>query len=107
MVEIICAAISGVCAIVVAVIGVRSAKAAKAANEREIKAEKRQELRDESTKLMMRQLDANTQLTQAIGNAVLGGHNNGNVERAQKAVADCLKDYDDFVRGVVAHEISK
>lgn len=114
MTEVICAAL-GLAGVVASAwfgyLGVKAKKEAadreKSAQAREEKEEARQLLREEKELLMLEMVDADTQLTEAIANAVLGGHNNGNVERARDAVAQSRAKYHDFMNRVVAHQVSK
>ena len=86
--------------IIVAVIEARAQKDRKTAEEREKKREK-------SNLLSMKMQDANMQLTIVTANAVTGGVNNGNVEKAKKAAEDASVEYAAFLREVVAHEVAK
>lgn len=114
MIEIICAGFgfAGVLATAIfGYLGITAKKEAvvreKQAEEREAKEEARQLLREEKELLQLEMQDANTQLTEAVANAVLGGHNNGNVERAYAAVAESRAKYTAFMSRIVAHQVSK
>lgn len=96
MVEIICALIAAVCFITVALIG-RSVKA---------KTERHAKLRQEEL-LSMKMMDATLQLCVVTANALTGGHNNGNVERAREASRAAAQEYEEFKRRVTAHELGK
>lgn len=100
MIEIVCAGITTVGGIVVAVITGIFLKSNK-------KAEARAQLRQEESYLSMRMADATLQLSVACCNALCGGHNNGNVERAQKAAAQAKADYEKFLQKVASHEVGK
>ena len=51
-------------------------------------------------------MDATLQLSIVTSNALTGGHNNGNVERAREAAKTVGAKYADFMREVTAGEIS-
>lgn len=100
MVEVICAIIAAVSAVMVAYIGRKTELRAK-------KSEDRANLRQEESLLQLELMNANTQLTQAIGNAVLGGHNNGNVAIAKKNVEDALAKYQEFHNKLALRVVNK
>lgn len=111
---VICAVISAIAAITVAVVGViatrinaASAQRDRNAEAREAKSEERAKLRNEQMLLALEMQDANTQLTTAIANALLGGHNNGNVERAYSAVRAAEEKYKAFTERIVARQVTK
>ena len=100
MVQIICAAIAAASSIVVAVIGVK-------VNRFNRKAERRAELRRRESLLSLRMMDATLQLSIVTSNALTGGHNNGNVERARQAAQTVAEEYENFMREVTAHEVGR
>lgn len=100
MIEIICALIAAACSVIVALIG-RSVKAGNARAERHAK------LRQEESELSMKMMDATLQLCVVTANALTGGHNNGNVERAREASKAAAQEYEEFKRRVTAHELGK
>jgi hypothetical protein len=100
MVDIICAAIAAIATIVAASIGLH----VKHSNAR---MERRAALRQKESLLSLRMMDATLQLSIVSSNALTGGHNNGNVERARQAAQKAAADYEDFMRDVTAHEINK
>jgi outer membrane protein TolC len=69
--------------------------------------ERRAALRQKESLLSLRMMDATLQLSIVSSNALTGGHNNGNVERARQAAQKAAADYEDFMRDVTAHEINK
>lgn len=114
MTEIVCAALAFLGVLATAVFGYLGVKAKKEAREREKRAEEReakeearQRLREEKELLQLEMQNANNELTEAVANAVLGGHNNGNVERAYAAVAECRAKYAAFMSRIVAHQVAK
>ncbi len=98
MTEIICASIAAASAIIVAFIG-KSVKRANAA------AEEHAKLRQRESILSLRMMDATLQLSVVTSNALTGGHNNGNVERAREAAEKVANDYDEFMRETTAREL--
>ena len=52
-------------------------------------------------------MDATLQLSVVTSNALTGGHNNGNVERAREAAQKAADEYEDFMLELTAHEIGK
>ncbi len=100
MAEIICAAIAGVSSIIAACIGVGAARATK-------RSERRAQLRQHESLLSLRMMDATLQLSVVTANALTGGHNNGNVERAREAADKVAREYEDFLRETTAHEVGK
>ena len=100
MVEVICAAIAALSTIIVAVIGTNVKKS----ND---KAERRADLREKESLLSLRMMDATLQLSVVTSNALTGGHNNGNVERAREAAQKVAYDYEEFMRQTTAHEVGR
>lgn len=100
MVEIICAIVTGIFSVVVAVIGLSVRKS-------NMTAAHQAELRQEESLLSLRMMDATLQLSVVTSNALTGGHNNGNVERAREAAQKVAGDYEDFLRKITAHEVGR
>lgn len=98
MIPIITGIISAISAIIVAYIGSR----AKAMEE---KAEKREKRREKESLLSMAMMDATMQLSTVNANALLGGHNNGNVEQAKAAAQKARDDYEQFLREVASQSL--
>lgn len=98
MIEIICACIAAISSIIVAFIGLHIKQSNK-------KSEARAELRQKESMLSLRMMDATLQLSVVTSNALTGGHNNGNVERARKAAEKVAYEYDEFCRAITAHEV--
>lgn len=91
--------IPAIASIVVALIELRAAK------DRKI-SEARAKAREREARLSMKMQDANMQLTIVTANAVTGGHNNGNVERAKKAAEEASAEYAAFLQELAAKEIT-
>ena len=107
VVDIICAAIAGICSIVVAVVGYRVKKSHEETVARAEKEEHRAQLRQRESMLSLKMMDATLQLSVVTSNALTGGHNNGNVERARDAAQKAAQEYEDFMRELTVHEIEK
>jgi len=98
MIDIICAVIAAVAAVVVAVVGC----GVKKFNDR---AESHAELRQKESLLSLRMMDATLQLSVVTSNALTGGHNNGNVEKARETAQKVAAEYEEFMRGITAREV--
>lgn len=96
--EIICALIAGFASVVTALVGL----SVKSSNKR---AEHHAKLREHESLLSLRMMDATLQLSVVTSNALTGGHNNGNVERAREAAQKVAAEYEDFIRQTTAHEL--
>ena len=100
MTEIICAIIAAIASVLVAVVGIKVNKINK-------RAERSAELRQQEMLLSLRMMDATLQLSVVTSNALTGGHNNGNVEKAREAAQKVAEDYEYFMKNVTAHEVAK
>ena len=100
MVEVICAVIAAAATVICAYL-------TKHVSAQSARAEKRQALRREESLLSMEMMDATMQLCIVTANALTGGHNNGNVERAREASKAAAQEYEEFKRRVTAHELGK
>lgn len=94
-------------AIVVAVVESIAASERKANKEEREKQESRAERRAEETQLSMQLSSANLQLSIVTANALTGGHNNGNVERAREAAEQAETAYNEFLQKIAAKEVAK
>jgi len=93
--------------IVVAVIEKNASKERQEQKEKDEKAEERAKLREKESRLSMKMLDATLQLSIVEANALTGGHNNGNVERARQSAEAAQAEYNAFLQEIAAHEVSK
>lgn len=100
MTEIICAVITAISAIAVALVGSNIRKS-------NARMEERAKLRQRESMLSLKMMDATLQLSVVTSNALTGGHNNGNVARARDAAEKAAAEFEQFMREVTAHEISK
>ena len=79
---------------------------AKAAKERKV-TEEHAKTREREARLSMKMIDATMQLSEVTANAVMGGHNNGNVEAARHAVTEARQEYQTFLQEIAAKEITQ
>ena len=100
MVEVICAVIAAAATVICAYL-------TKHVSAQSTRAEKRQALRREESLLSMEMMDATMQLCIVTANALTGGHNNGNVERAREASKAASEKYRQFMRETTAYEVGK
>ena len=84
----------------VAMVGISIKKANK-------EAESHSALRREESLLSLHMMDATLQLSVVTSNALTGGHNNGNVERARAAAQKAANDYEEFMRKATIQEMCK
>lgn len=98
--DIVCAALSALCAVAAALISRRGASERKERGARE-------ELRREEALLAMELQVADSELCDVIAIAVSGGHVNGNVEAAREKARAARERYGRFLRESMAGEISK
>ena len=84
--------------VIVAVIEAIAAKGRKDTKEKEAR-------RQEEMRLSMQMMSATLQLSVVTANALTGGHNNGNVERAKSAAEKADRDYQVFLQDTSSHVI--
>jgi uncharacterized protein YsxB (DUF464 family) len=100
MVEIICAAIAAVSAVCVAVVERRNFKQNK-------KIEERAEQRAKESRLSMDLMYANCALSLTTAKKLANMHTNGDVEEAMDAAQKAQDAYNDFLRDMVSHNVTK
>lgn len=66
---------------------------------------RRDRLRTEENRLAMEMAYANMQLSVVTANALTGGKNNGNVERARLAASKAQENYQSFLERIAAEEL--
>lgn len=93
--------------IIVAIIGKNATKAQEEQKQKDDKAEEQAKMRERESRLSMKMIDASLQLSIVEANALTGGHNNGNVERARAAAEAAQIEYHAFLQEIAAHEVSK
>ena len=99
--------IPAISAIVVAAVEAVAAKDRKRAKKREETLKRHEQQRAEETRLAMAMNSATLQLCVVTANALTGGHNNGNVERARQAAQQAEAEYDAFVQRLAANQVAK
>lgn len=99
--------IPAISAIVVAAVEAAAAKDRKRAKKREETLKRHEQQRAEETRLAMAMNSATLQLCVVTANALTGGHNNGNVERARQAAQQAEAEYDAFVQRLAANQVAK
>lgn len=104
MEEHIAAAIATVLVALIEYAAARDRRKTKAEREAD---ELRDQERTEESRLSMKMMSATLQLSVVTSNALTGGHNNGNVERAKKAAEEAEKEYQAFLQRVTAQEINR
>jgi hypothetical protein len=92
--------IPAIASIIVAIVEYFAAKDRKAVK-------RHAEIRAEESRLSMKMHDASLQLCIVTANALTGGHNNGNVERARIAAREAQDEYNDFMQRIAAQEITR
>ena len=102
MTEVICAALTGFCAIVCAVIASQASK-----REKREKAERRAEQRAKEGRLQLAMIDANCKLTVGVAMALKRGHCNGEVEQGLAAIQKTQRDYEQFLEGIGIDHITR
>lgn len=100
MVEIICAAITALAAVCVAVIERRNYVQNK-------RTEKRAEQRAYESRLSMDLMYANCALSLITAKKLANMHTNGDVEEAMQAAEKAQEAYNDFLRDTASHHITK
>lgn len=70
------------------------------------RAKVREDRRAEESRLSMQMMSATLQLATVTANALTGGHNNGNVERAKASAEKAEKDYQSFLITVTSKEVA-
>lgn len=105
MIEIICAIITGVAAIICAAMaaaGVRREKREKVEQER---IDRRAEQRAKEGRLQLAMIDAECKLTVGVAMALKRGHCNGEVEAGLAAVQKTTKEYERFLEDIAIEHI--
>lgn len=100
MIEIVCAVIAAVSAVLVAVVERRNKKQIE-------RTEMRAERRAMESKLSMDLMYANCSLALITAKKLANMHTNGDVEEAMQAATDAQKEYVSFVRNEAAKQFAK
>ena len=107
MLEVLSIICSSVTMIIVAYINYRAVQDRKKNEERDKKTDEIAVRREKESRLSMKMMDATLQLSVVTANAVLGGHNNGNVEKAKQAAEEARAQYLNFLQDIASHEVAK
>lgn len=99
--------IPAVSAIVVAIIEALAARDRRLAKKQTDTLKRHEQQRAEETRLAMSMNSATLQLCVVTANALTGGHNNGNVERARLAAQDAEDAYNQFIQRLAANQVAK
>lgn len=94
-------------AVVVAIIEALAARDRRKTKDERAKEALREKERTEESRLSMKMMSATLQLSVVTANALTGGHNNGNVERAKSAAEEAEAEYQAFLQRVTAQEINR
>ena len=94
-------------AVVVAAIEAVAAVERRAEKEHRAKSESAAELRAEESRLQLQMIEATLQLSIVEANALTGGHNNGNVERARNAAEQAETAYNEFCQRIAKQKVSE
>ena len=94
-------------AIVVAVIEALAARDRSRAKKQAETLKRHEQQRAEETRLAMAMNSATLQLCVVTANALPGGHNNGNVERAREAAQEAEDAYNQFIQRLAANQVAK
>lgn len=90
--------IPAIAAVVVAIVEAIAAHERKQTKEERDRTERREQIRKEEMNLSMKIMIANLELSIVTANALTGGHNNGNVERAKDKADKAKAEYQEFLQ---------
>lgn len=105
--EVICTAITAVATMVCSALGVIVSKRSKEQLEFEKRSEERANARAKEGKLNLAMLNANSQLTCSIAEALRDGKCNGNVTEGLKVVREAQREYTEFLESIAIEKIMK
>lgn len=89
---------------IIEAVATRERRQAKGERERSIK---RAERREQESVLAMEMMDANCALSLVNAKKLMGHQTNGDVEEAMEKAMAAQANYNKFVQGLAAHEVSK
>lgn len=107
MIDIVCAVITGLAAIIcaaMAAVGAKREKREKAERER---IDRRAAQRAKEGRLQLAMIDADCKLTVGVAMALKRGDCNGEVEAGLEAVRKTTKEYEQFLEGIAMDHITK
>ena len=99
--------IPGLFTVLVAIIELIAAKDRKQSKKENERLKRHEQQRAKETKLQMEMNSATLQLCVVTSNALTGGHNNGNVERARQAARDAEEAYNAYIQELAANQVAK
>lgn len=99
--------IPGLFTVLVAIIELIAAKDRKQSKKDQERLKRHEQQRAKETKLQMEMNSATLQLCIVTSNALTGGHNNGNVERARQAAKDAEEEYNAYIQELAANQVAK
>lgn len=99
--------IPGLFTVLVAIIELIAAKDRKQSKKDNERLKRHEQQRAKETKLQMEMNSATLQLCVVTSNALTGGHNNGNVERARQAAKDAEDAYNAYIQELAANQVAK
>ncbi len=99
--------VPGLFTVLVAIIELIAAKDRKESKKDQERLKRHEQQRAKETKLQMEMNSATLQLCVVTSNALTGGHNNGNVERARQAAKDAEDAYNAYIQELAANQVAK
>lgn len=99
--------IPGLFTVLVAIIELIAAKDRRQSKRDQERIKRHEQQRAKETKLQMEMNSATLQLCIVTSNALTGGHNNGNVERARQAAKDAEDAYNAYIQELAANQVAK
>lgn len=99
--------VPGLFTVLVAIIELIAAKDRKESKRDQERLKRHEQQRAKETKLQMEMNSATLQLCVVTSNALTGGHNNGNVERARQAARDAEEAYNAYIQELAANQVAK
>ena len=99
--------VPGLFTVLVAIIELIAAKDRKESKKDQERLKRHEQQRAKETKLQMEMNSATLQLCVVTSNALTGGHNNGNVERARQAARDAEEAYNAYIQELAANQVAK
>lgn len=99
--------IPGLFTVLVAIIELIAAKDRRQSKRDQERLKRHEQQRAKETKLQMEMNSATLQLCIVTSNALTGGHNNGNIERARQAAKDAEDAYNAYIQELAANQVAK
>lgn len=99
--------VPGLFTVLVAIIELIAAKDRKESKRDQERLKRHEQQRAKETKLQMEMNSATLQLCIVTSNALTGGHNNGNVEKARQAAKDAEEAYNAYIQELAANQVAK